>query len=99
MLLMRLRHVSGDRRVPTGRVVPGVGGDAQAAMEAFDGRGREADVEDLVDEGVRDRVVVAVDLDVIVDVDASDLPLAVDERRGRQGAQRRAVEALEQLAA
>ena len=58
-----------------------------------------AHIDDLVDEGVGDGVVVAVDLDVVVDVDAGALPLAVDEGLGGQRPERGLVEALEELAA
>ena len=63
------------------------------ARAGRDGRSRRASRSGgrrrLVDEGVGDGVVVAVELDVVVDVDAGvDLPLAVDEGLGamRQGA-------------
>ena len=60
-----------------------MGGDALAAMEELDGRGADPRVHDFVDEGVGDGVVVAMDLDVVVDVDAGHFPLAVDEGLGQ----------------
>jgi len=69
-------------------------------VEELDGGGGQAGVDVLVQEGVGDGVVMAVDLDVVVDVDAGvDRPLAVDEGLGGERAQRRLVDALEELAA
>ena len=68
---------------------PGMGGDALAAMKDFDGARGQARVDVLVHERGGDGVVMAVELDVIVDVDAgADLPVAVDEGLGRQRAER-----------
>ena len=47
-----------------------MGGDPLAAMEEFDGRGAEPRVDDFVDQSVGDGVVVTVEFDVVVDVDA-----------------------------
>ena len=70
-------------------------GDAAAAVEALDGTGGQPDVELATDQRVRDGVVVAVDLDVVVDVDADGLPLGEDVGGVGQGPQRRPVELLE----
>ena len=72
-----------------GRVAPRVrranmAGDALAAMEALDGAGRQSDVELAADERVRDRAVVPVDLDVVVDVRPDGLPLGEDVGAGGQ---------------
>ena len=99
MVLVGLGHVGGGGGVPARRVIAPMGGDALAAMEELDGRRADARVHDLVDQGVGDGVVVAVNLDVVVDVDAGDRPLAVDERLGRQRPQRGPVQSLEELAA
>ena len=48
---------------------------------------------------MRHRVVVAIDFDVVVDVDLGVLPLAVDEAPVRQGLEHRTVEALEHFLA
>ena len=53
----------------------------------------------LAGEAVGHAVVVAVDLDVIVDADPAHAPLGEHIGLGRQGLERRAVELLEQLAA
>ena len=75
-----------------------VAGDALAAMEALDGAGRQSDVELAADERVRDRVVVPVDLDVVVDGHADGLPLGEDVGADGQRAQCRPVELLERRA-
>ena len=51
-----------------------------------------------VDQRVRDRVIVAVDLDVIIDVDARLAPFGVDVAVARERLQRRSIEALEEVA-
>ena len=55
----------------------GMDGDALVIEKTLDRRGRDADLELSFDERVRDAVVVAVNLDVIVDVDAGFLPFGV----------------------
>jgi hypothetical protein len=75
-------------------------GDALAAVEDLDGGRGQACVDVVVDERVGDRVVVAVELDVIVDADAgADLPVAVDEGLRGERAQRGVIQPLEELAA
>jgi hypothetical protein len=81
-----------------GGIVADVGRDPLPAMEALDRRGSEPGVDDLVHERKRHGVVVPVELDMVVDVDAGGLPLAVDEGLGRQWPQGRSVQPLEQLA-
>ena len=77
-----------------------MGGDALAAVEDLDGGRGQARVDVLVHERVGDGVVVAVELDVVVDVDArADLPVAVDEGLGGERPQRGLVQPLEELAA
>lgn len=51
-----------------------MGGDPLAAEEAFDRTGGGAQLELLFDQAVRHAVVVAVELDVIVDADQHLLP-------------------------
>jgi len=75
-------------------------GDALAAVEDLDGGRGQARVDVFVDERVGDGVVMAVELDVIVDVDAgTDLPLAVDEGLRRQRAERGLIQPFEKVAA
>src|SRR5206468_2348169 len=75
-------------------------GDALAAVEDLDGGRGQARVDVFVDERVGDGVVMAVALDVIVDVDAgTDFPLAVDERLRRQRAERGLIQPFEKVAA
>ena len=99
MVLMGLGHVGGIGGVAAPRVITRVGRDALAAMQGFDRRGADADLDDLVDQLVRDRVVVVVHLDVVIDVHAGPAPLAVDEGLGGQRPEDGLVQALEQLLA
>jgi hypothetical protein len=73
-------------------------GDPLPLVEALDRRGGDPGLDDLVHEGKRHGVVVAVELDVVVDVDAGGCPLAVDEGLGWQRPQGRPVQPLEELA-
>ena len=70
-------------------------GDALASVEALDGAGGDADVELAFNEVVRYRVVMALDLDVIIDVHPGFLPLGVFVRCGRQRFERWPVDGLE----
>jgi len=90
--------VLGERAVARGPV-PGMYGDAPALVQDLNTRGRHARLESLADEGVRHRVEALVDLDVIVDAGLHMAPLGVLVGLGGQRAHRRAVEALEELAA
>jgi hypothetical protein len=67
-------HVRIDRGVPTASVVPGMAGDAGTAVKQFDGRRRQPTIDLLASKAVGHRVVVADDLDVIVDADPDHLP-------------------------
>ena len=75
-----------------------VAGHALAAVDALHGVGGDARVELAPDQGVGDGVVVALDLDVVVDVDPDLLPLGEHVALGGQRAKRRAVDLLEQRA-
>ena len=66
-------------------VAPPVGRHALAAMEDLDRVRRVADLDLLADQLVRHAVDVALDLDVVVDVDGAQLPLRQDVAGGRQG--------------
>ena len=84
VLLMRLRHVRCDRRVAAALAAARVRRHALAAQEHLDGGPGEAQLHLLVDERVRHRVEVAIELDVVVEVHARGLPLGVHEALGRQ---------------
>ena len=98
MRTMRLRHVLRDRRVATRHKAARMQPDARAPLKDLDGGRREAHVEQGVDQRMRDRVVMALDLDVVVDVDARAEPVGVDKPLGRQRLQRGSIEALEEIA-
>ena len=73
-------------------------GDALTAMEQLDRSRRDAHVDLSADERMRDRVVEAVDLDVIVEIGAHATPFRVFPVGVRQRRQSRLLDALEQRA-
>ena len=75
-----------------------VAGDALAAVQALHGVGGETHVDFAPHQGVRDGVVVAFDLDVVVDVDPCLLPLGEHVALGGKGAKGGTVELFEQRA-
>ena len=94
---MGARHVLGHGGVaPVGGSAQ-MAGDALSAMENLDRSIGEAGPQLLSQQGVRHRVVMLVDLDVVVETGAALLPLGVDVRLGREIEERGAVELLEQL--
>ena len=74
---VRARHVLRQGAVPRSAVAPRMGGDAFAAVEHLDRARRGAGVHLLADQRVRHRVEEALDLDVIVDADAGEMPLGI----------------------
>ena len=60
-------------------------GDALIVEKAFDGRGCDADIKLAFDQRMRDAVVVAVNLDMIIHVGAGLLPFGVFIGFGGQG--------------
>src|SRR5262245_53849096 len=83
MVLVGLGHVSGVRGMTAAAGAPAMGGHPLTAVEDLDGGEGQAGVDLFVQERGGDGVVVAVDLDVVVDVDPGvDLPLAIDEGLG-----------------
>src|SRR5437867_9724684 len=81
-----MRRVSGEAAAD---VAAAMRGDATAVAEDLDHRRGGADVDALADERVRDAVVVMVELDVVVDVDADGgLPRGDVEAARRQRPQR-----------
>src|SRR5262245_8562571 len=92
---MRFGHVLGDGRMTALAVRARMDGDAFMVEEAFDCRGRDADIELSFDERVRDAVVVTFNLDVIVNVDAGLLPFGVFVGLRGQRFERRLLERFE----
>src|SRR5256886_14698701 len=74
-------------------------GDAPAFEKLFDGGVGEADLDPLMHELVGDAVVVVLDEDVVVDVHAGVAPLGEFIPTGREWAEQRTIELLEQRAA
>ena len=95
---VRLRHVLGDRGVPARHEAARMQPDARAALKDLDRGRREADVEQRVNQRMRHRVVMAIDLDVVVDVDARAEPVGMDKALGRERLQRGPIEAREEIA-
>jgi len=73
--------------------------DASPTVVDGDGGGASVDLDLGADQAVRHGVVVGVDRDVVVDVDAGFLHLGVAVRDARQGLECRSVEAFEELSA
>ncbi len=67
-------------------------------VEQLDGALGDARIDLLTQQAMRHRVVMAVDVDVIVERDAALAPLGVNVGLDRQGGERRPVEFVEQLA-
>ena len=95
---MFLGHVLVGGGVATDERGAHVAGHALAAVQALHDVGGDARVELAPDQGVGNGVVVALDLDVVVDVDPNLLPLGEHVALGGQRAKRGAVELLEQRA-
>src|SRR5690606_29626144 len=91
-LLMRRCHMRINGGVPPFEQTSGMCGDAAAAMEYFNRRCSEAHIHFLTSEPVRRRVIVACDLNVIVNADTSDLPFGELVAIRRQCFECRAVE-------
>jgi hypothetical protein len=64
---MRMRQVRGHGRVSAGEVTPGVDDHAGATMKNLDGRRGDPHVDQGVNERMRHRVEVPVDVNVVVD--------------------------------
>ena len=74
-------------------------GDADAFVETLQRSGGDAQVELFPNQGMRHGVVVALELDVVIDRYAHLLPLGVFVACARQGVQGRLIDALEETPA
>src|SRR6202522_4505727 len=92
-------HMLGNRRVLPVPARPDMDGDALAFVENLDAADGQARLDLGAGEAVGDGIIVGVDVDVIVDADPADAPLAVFVSAVRQRLERRAIDFLEQLAA
>src|SRR5271167_1898306 len=92
-------HVFGNGGVFPVPARPDVDGDALAFVENLDAAGGQPRLDLGAGEAVGDGIIVGVDLDVIVDADPGQAPLAVFIGLVRQRPERRTVDLLEQLAA
>ncbi len=96
---MGLRHVLGHGGVGAGAVAAHMLCDASPTVVDGDGGGASLDLDPGADQAVGHGVVVGVDLEVLVDVDAGFLHLGVAIRDARQGFERRSVETFEEFSA
>ena len=81
---IRLWHVLGDCGEAPAQHRAQVGSNAFAAIETLDGRRRHAHVDLLLHQTMRDAVIVAGTVDVIVDVHDRGLPLGEFVAGGRE---------------
>src|SRR6266851_6890157 len=95
---MGRRHVLGHGGVAAAGTAQQVTSDALAFVEQLDGALGNARLDLLAQQAVRHRVVMAVDVDMIVERDAALAPLGIDVGLDRQGRQSGPVEFVEQLA-
>lgn len=93
--LVRRREMRGDRGVSAALGTPHMARHTLALVETLDGRGREPDVQGPVHQGGRDAVVVALDLDMRIDIHPGRPPLGIDIRLGGQRLERWPVHRLE----
>lgn len=96
---MRVRHVLGLSRGLTAAGQPAMRRHALGFEVDLDDRWREAGFEVLTDELVGHAVVVVLDRDVVVDIDAARLPLSHLVALGRQRLQGRSVKPFVELTA
>jgi hypothetical protein len=93
---MRTWHVTALRRMGASQQAAQVAGHPLAFGEALHRLGAHPHVQLLAHQLIRHAVVVAFDLDVVVDVHPRLLPLGVGETLGWQRSKSRLLEALEQ---
>ena len=89
MLLVGLGHVLVFGRVSSADIAAGMRRHAPSIVEDLHRGGGKADLDLLVDQRVRNRVVVLVDFHVVVDVDFGVLPVSMAEALWRQGLEQR----------
>ena len=92
---MGLGHMLRQRGEPSFLVRVDMGSHPAASEEGFHGVLGEPDIELLFDQCIGHRVVMAIDLDVIVDVDPGLFPVGIDLGLNRERLQRRFIQALE----
>ena len=76
MFLVGQRHVFGDGGAAVGDPAAGVRGDALAFEKDFNGSAGEPDFDELAGVAERDTVIVLIDFDVVVDIDAGFFPFS-----------------------
>ncbi len=96
---MGARHVLGHGGVAAAGAAQQMTGDPLALVEQLDGALGDARLDLLAQQAVWHRVVMAIDVDVIVEPDAALAPFGIDIGLDRQGRKGGRVELLEELAA
>src|SRR6266850_5652438 len=82
MRAMGVGHVLRNGGKPAHLMTAAMDPEPSASLKHFDGGGRQPHVERLVDQPIRHRVVMTVDVDVVVNIHADLAPLGVDEALG-----------------
>src|SRR5215470_12796297 len=90
------RHVLRGSGVTSAGAAANMAGDALALVEQLDGALSDAGLDLLLQQPVRHRVVVALDVHVVIEPDPAQPPLGIDIRFARQAAERRPIELLEE---
>ena len=96
ILLVGFGHVSGHRGMAAFQVRAPVTGHAFALVQQFDHVEGEPHIELLFDQRIGHGGVMALDLDMVIDIDAGAFPLGVYIRVGGQGTQGRVVNGCKQ---
>ena len=96
---VRLWHMFRQRRVPPTHAAAHMHGDTIALMEQLNRACGDAGLDLFAQQPMRHRVVMALDVDVIIERHAADAPFGIHEGLRRQRRQRRLIHLLEQLAA
>jgi hypothetical protein len=79
IFLMRFGHVLGDGGGFPGAIAPEMGGDSSAFEEDLDGGPGEPHLHLLMNELIGNAVVMAIHLDMVIDIDLGAFPFSKDE--------------------
>ena len=96
---MVARHMIGGGAVGAAAIAPLMGCNPLALVENFDRAGGDAQIHLFADQPMRHRIEELVDLDMVVGLDAREFPLGILVILRRQGPERGAFDALEELPA
>jgi len=85
IFLMGLGHMFWQRGVSSFDVAAAMEGDSPALEEGLQRRGGEADIEPLMNQLIRDTVVMMIHFDVVIDIDLGSAPFSEDVAMNGQG--------------